>query len=73
VIDACIQEVSVRECLKRLTTPLKKRDNSKASFISVPSERKDSMRKPEDEQSSVSRMLRIGQVRFERGTLETGS
>jgi hypothetical protein len=31
------------------------------------------MRTPRDEQSSVSRMIRIGHVRFERGTLETGS
>ena len=30
------------------------------------------MRKPYDEQPSVSRMLRIGHVRFERGILETG-
>lgn len=72
MIGACFR--GKREgMVERPNNPQKKRDNSKTSFISVPSEREEVMRKPDDEQSSVSRMLRIGHVRFERGTLETGS
>ena len=70
VVDVCVQEVSVRECPARLITSQTKRNNSNANFILVP---RGIPRTHQDEQPSVSRMSRIAHVRFERGTLETGS